>query len=224
VRTNAELGGDGDSSDARASSLMILVFWTKYTATLHGQVLKFVPCENCSTEYVYVLEREGSGVGTSVYMLNDEGAQDHAKSAADETLRSYLENDFDPVPCPVCGHYQRHMFPKLYQTRSPWGPAAMLVVLAIGCLVAVGGLYWSVAYLQQPNDHVLGRMVAAWSLTVVLGLVGVGLSVVERIKARRFDPNSEDQQARIEKGRSRAVTRAEFEQAQQREHGVDGGM
>ncbi|HET6572745.1 MAG TPA: hypothetical protein VFG68_04015 [Fimbriiglobus sp.] len=201
---------------------MILVYWTKYTATLHGQVLKFVPCENCSTEYVYVLEREGSGVGTSVYMLNDEGAQDHATSAADDTLRSYLENDFDPVPGPTCGHYQRYMFPKLQETRSPWGPAATLVVLAFGCLAAVGGLYWSIAYLQQPNDHALERMVAAWSLVVVLGLVGVGLSAIKRSQVRRFDPNSEDRQARIEKGRSRAVTRAEFEKTQQRERGAEG--
>ena len=45
----------------------IVVFWTKYTAILHGRVVKLVPCENCSTEYVYVLERESAGVGTSVY-------------------------------------------------------------------------------------------------------------------------------------------------------------
>src|SRR5947209_6173851 len=119
----------------------IVVFWTKYTATLNGRVLKLVPCENCSTEYVYVLEREGSGVGTSVYLSNPD-APDHAESAAEETLRAYLENDFDPVPCPVCGHYQRSMFPKLYETRSPWAPAARLVVLVLACLAAVGTLYW----------------------------------------------------------------------------------
>ncbi len=201
----------------------VVVFWTKYTATLHGRVLKLVPCENCSTEYVYVLEREGSGVGTSVYLLNDEGAQDHAAASAEESLQSYLQNDFDPVPGPVCGHYQRYMFPKLIETRSPWGPAAMLVVLTAGSLAAVGGLYWCIAYLQQPNDRDLWRMVAAWSLTAVLGLAGVGLSALNQLKDRRFDPNTEDQQARIEKGRSRAVTRAAFEASQSRERGAGGG-
>jgi hypothetical protein len=199
----------------------VVVFWTKYTATLNGRVLKLVPCENCSTEYVYVLEREGTGVGTSVYALNDEGARDNAASAAEESLREHLANDFDPVPCPVCGHYQRYMFPKLYETKSLWGPVAKFVVLALGCLDAVGALFWSVAYLQQPNDHALGRMVVAWSLLAVLCLIGVGLAAIERSKARRFDPNSEDQQARIERGRSRAVTRAEFEAAQQRELGAE---
>ena len=201
----------------------VVVFWTKYTATLNGRVLKLVPCENCSTEYVYVLEREGTGVGTSVYVLSDEGARDHAASAAEESLREYLANDFDPVPCPVCGYYQRYMFPKLFETKTLWGAAAMLVVLALGCLDAVGALCWSVAYLQQPNDPALGRMVMAWSLLAVLCLLGVGLAAIERSKIRRFDPNSEDQAARIARGRRRAVTRAEFEAAQQRERGGEGG-
>ena len=30
--------------------LPIPVFWTHYTATMSGQALKLVPCENCSTE------------------------------------------------------------------------------------------------------------------------------------------------------------------------------
>jgi len=162
----------------------IPVFWTKYTATLHGQVLKLVPCENCSTEYVYVLEREGSGVGTSVYMLNDDGAQGHARSAAEDTLQSYLENDFDPVPCPVCGHYQRYMFPKLLETKSLRGPAVMLVVLLIGCLDAVSALYWSVVYLQRPNDRAFERMVITWSILLIVGLVGLGLWLVKRARIR----------------------------------------
>jgi hypothetical protein len=189
----------------------VVVVWSKYTATVQGRVLKLVPCESCSTEYVYVLEREAEGVGNSVYLLNEDGARDHAEAAADDTLRDYLANDFDPVPCPACGHYQRSMFPKLYETRSPWRPAAMLAVLAAGCLDAVVGLYWTVAYLQHPTDRGLGRVVAAWSLFAALGLAGGALALAERARVRRFDPNSEDQQARIAKGRSRAVTRAEFE-------------
>ena len=51
---------------------MIPIFWTQYTATMQGRVLKVVPCENCSTEYVYIMEREASGFGTSMYMLNNE--------------------------------------------------------------------------------------------------------------------------------------------------------
>jgi hypothetical protein len=165
---------------------------------VNGRVLKLVPCENCSTEYVYVLEREGTGVGTSVYALGGERAQSNAASAADESLREYLANDFDPVPCPVCGHYQRYMFPKLYEAKSLWVPAAKFVTLALGCLGAIGALYWSAAYLQQPSDRARGRLVVAWSLLAVLCLTGLGLAAIERSRARCFDPNSADQQARIQ--------------------------
>ncbi|HKI30480.1 MAG TPA: hypothetical protein VKA46_01215 [Gemmataceae bacterium] len=189
----------------------IPVFWKQYTATVHGRVLKVVPCENCSTEYVYLIEREGSGVGTSMYGLNDEGAEGHAKSAAEDTLKSVLENDFDPVPCPACGHYQRYMFPKLLETKWLWIQAVMLVVIVFGCFSAVIALYCSVTYLERPNDHDFGKMVAAWSVLLLLCLIGLGLSNFNKFKIRHFDPNLEDQQARIAIGRSRAVTRAEFE-------------
>src|SRR5262245_47586315 len=101
--------GCGNSATC-GSSLMIPfpVFWAQYTAKVHGWCLKNVPCENCSTEYVYMIDREATGAGTSMYMLNNEGAAGHATSAASETLASVLENDFDPVPCPACGHYQRY--------------------------------------------------------------------------------------------------------------------
>ncbi len=117
---------------------VVIIHWTKHTATLNGQVLKLVPCENCSTEYVYVLEREGTGVGMSGYSLNDKEARNSAALSADESLHEYLANDFDAVPCPVCGHYQRYMFPKLYETKSLLGPVAKLVTLALGCLDAIG--------------------------------------------------------------------------------------
>src|SRR5688572_14901653 len=110
----------------------IPVVWTQYTATASGRVLKLVPCEHCSTEYVYVLEGEGEVPGNSVSLLNGGGANPHAVSAAEDALRQYLENDFDPVPCSVCGHCQRYMFPKLYG-GSPSIQFARLVVVVLGC-------------------------------------------------------------------------------------------
>jgi hypothetical protein len=192
----------------------VVVFWTNYTATVNGRVLKLVPCENCSTEYVYVLEREGTGVGTSVYKLHDDSARTHAESAAEETLRDYLANDFDPVPCPACGHYQRYMFPKLLETRSQWTLVATLAILVAVGLSAISAVYWGIHYLEQPGDRALWRLGVACSALAIIGLIAAGLSAAQRARARRFDPNAEDQRARIEKGRDRAVTRAEFEAAQ----------
>src|SRR5262245_42989292 len=189
----------------------IVVFWTKYTATAGGRVLKLVPCENCSTEYVYVLEREESGVGTSVYALTDDSAQDHAAAAAEESLQQALENDFDPVPCPVCGHYQHFMFPKLMEDRSPWAAVGGLAAMAAGVLGFVAGVYWTLAYLGQPTDAALWRMVAGWAAVGVAVLAGVGLSAARQ---GRVDPNTGGPQARITEGRRRAVTRAQFDAGQ----------
>jgi hypothetical protein len=189
-----------------------VVVWTNYTASVRGRVLKLVPCENCRTEYVYVLEREGVGAGTSVYGLYDETAHDNAQSGAQEALEQYLANDFDPVPCPACGHYQPFMFPKLIEMRSLWAAAAAVATLVVAVVSLVSVLYWCINYLARPSDHALWRLGAAASTLAVAGLVGFLLRAVERNRVRHFDPNEEENLAsRIAKGRSRAVPRAEFE-------------
>ena len=195
--------------------ILIPIFWRQYTTTMHGSALKFVPCENCSTEYVYVLERDGVGAGTSMYLLNNEGAADHAKSGAEETLKCVLANDFDPVPCPACGHYQRFMFPKLPETTGMWVHVFLVLFILIGCFNAAIAVYWLGAYLVRPNDDAFTNGVVAGSVLLPVCLIGLGLSLVQRSKIRNFDPNAGDPQARIALSRSRAVTRTEFEMGQQ---------
>ena len=193
----------------------IPVFWRQYTTTIQGRDLKIVSCENCSTEYMYVMEREASGVGTSMYMVNNEGAAGHAQSAAVDTLESVLENDFDPVPCPVCGHYQRYMFPKLLETTGMGVVFVRLAVILIGCFAAVIALKRTLEYLSNPSDAGLKNMITPWSVVPLTCLVGLGLWLLNKRKVRRFNPNAADPAARIAIGRSRAVTRAEFEKLQQ---------
>lgn len=193
----------------------IPVFWTEHTATRKGRAVKVVPCENCSTEYVYILEREASGVGTSVYALNDEGAASHAQSAAGDTLKEVLKNDFDPVPCPVCGHYQRYMFPKLRETKGMGVVVLTIALLMVGAIAALGTVKCTLDYLQERGEADFRNMITAGSVLLVVCLVGLGLSILNNRQIRRFDPNVSDQQARIAIGRSRAITRAEFEKMQQ---------
>jgi hypothetical protein len=192
----------------------VVVFWTEYTATVGGRVFKFVPCENCPTEYVYLLEREEYGFGMSMYWLNDDGARDHAAEAAQDTLRQALENDFDPVPCPACGCYQRFMFPKLLEDRTLWAAGGAAAALAVGLFGAVAGAYWTLAYLDRPADAALWRMAGAWAAVAAAGLAGAGLAAARRARERRFDPNAGDPEARLAAGRRRAVTRKDFEAGQ----------
>jgi hypothetical protein len=193
----------------------IPVFWTEYTAKAEGRILKLVTCEKCTTEYVYVMQRESVGAGTSFYHLNDGGAANHATSAADETLSDVLKNDFDPIPCPSCGHYQRFMFPKLVGNTGLWVNIALVVVSFASCLAAVSAIHRSVVYVQRSKDDDFGKMIIGWSVFLVLGIAGIGLSVLNKINVRRFDPNVGDPQRRIAIGRSRAVTLSDFETGQQ---------
>lgn len=194
--------------------VLIPIFWTQYTAKAQGRRLKFVPCENCSVEYVYVMEREATGAGTSVYMLNDQGAAGQATSGAREMLSDILENDFDPVPCPVCGCYQRFMVPKLLGHTGLWVRLVLLVVIVLGCLAVANAVFRSIDYLQHPADYDFQQLVTTGAALLLLGVAAVGLSLLNRVLIRRFNPNAGDPEGRITIGRSRAVTREEFEKGQ----------
>lgn len=190
----------------------IVVHWTNYTTTVRGRVLKLVPCEHCRTEYVYVLEREGVGEGTSAYGLVDESAQENAESGAHEILGEYLANDFDPVPCPTCGHYQRFMFPKLIETRSPWVLIATLITLGVALVSSAGVVNGLFNAINSPTKDNVWKLTGSAAVLVIAGLTGTGLWLAERKRVRRFDPNAtEDHASRLAKGRSRAMTRAEFD-------------
>jgi hypothetical protein len=72
----------------------------RYTANLTGATLKPVRCEKCYVEYVYRMDRAGSGSGTSLLFLENQGARDRATQRAASELRGLLRWDCDAVPCP----------------------------------------------------------------------------------------------------------------------------
>ena len=129
-------------------------------------------------------------------------------------MSAVLQNDFDPVPCPLCGHYQRTMFPKLLGNTGLWARLVLLAAIVLGCLATVNAVYLSISYLLHPAGDGFGSLVTAWSVLLLLGVTGFGLSIVDKVLIRRFNPNVGDPHARIAIGRSRAITREEFEKAQ----------
>jgi hypothetical protein len=60
-------------------------------------------------------------------------------------------------------------------------------------------------------------MVAGWTGFGLLVFGAIALPVLKHSKFKHFDPNLEDQSARIAVGKSRAITRAELEKARQAE-------
>src|SRR5262245_5146455 len=190
----------------------IPIYWTQYQTTMRGRALKSVTCENCLTEYLYMMERQSEGFGTSVYAIGDAEAEANAISAAQEILTSVLEKDYDLIPCPECGSFQRHMFPKLRESKWIWIQVLMIAVILIGAVDAVGVLYWAVSYLLEPSHHGISRLVMDLSILLPVCVAVIGLAFLKKYKIRKFNPNLGDPQMRIALGRSRAVTRSEYEQ------------
>jgi hypothetical protein len=106
------------------------------------------------------------------------------------------------------------MFPKLLGNTGLWARLALLVVIVLGCLAAVNAIYRSIGYLLHLANAGFELLTTSWSVLLVLGITGFGLSIVNKGLIRRFNPNVGDPQARIAIGRSRAVTREEFEKCQ----------
>jgi hypothetical protein len=190
---------------------------TTYTANMEGAQFKTVNCENCSTEFLYKMKREASGVGTSFSGVNKQGAADGAVSGAKELLHAYLENDFDAVPCPSCGHYQRYMFPKLEEAKSWWLQVLLVLALLGGSFSAVGVVYWGVLIVLGERGQTITHVVMALSVLAVACLVVFGLRYLQRARTRRFNPNAGDPEARIKLGRELAISKADFEHLQKQQ-------
>jgi hypothetical protein len=179
-----------------------------YSCSTSGAVLKLVHCECCEAQYVYRMERSAKGQGTSVWFLNNAGAA-RAASEADTQLRCMLERDVDPVPCPKCGWYQQNM---LRSARSEQGSRLLYVGVCFTLAfipAAVIGLCVNFFVGRGGQPVVSGPVFLACSaLWVVFGL---SLILAGFIVAVRYDPNTQDLEARKLIGQTRAKLREEFE-------------
>ncbi len=81
----------------------------KYTVTATGSLIKQVCCEKCNYEYQYKVQRIGTGYGTSLLWLDNDGASQRANRNASSDLDKKLARAIEPIPCPSCRWYQRNM-------------------------------------------------------------------------------------------------------------------
>ncbi len=176
---------------------MIPIYWRNVNVTVQGSVLKTVHCMNCSIDYVYQLKRRGVGTGASLYGLNNEGALDRAKDAAEANLNTLLDRDFDAVPCPICGWYQEFMIPKVRHTKWQWIVPAEIALGLVGIVLLLFAVAATVTHYGQDLSTDFASMLNAWLLFGFVASIGVSLPILRYCKFRHFDPNVEDQDARI---------------------------
>ena len=167
---------------------MIPIVWKSYRAEMTGVVLKTVQCTNCSTDYVYQMERTATGGGTSLYMLDNQGASNRASSSAKSNLESALERGFDAVPCPSCGWYQDYMIPKLRRGKWPWLTPVNVGLGIVGAIVFFTSIVMTANYFDHRDEFLVG-VVIGWTVFGSLWCIGIGLALAKYFKFRRFDPN-----------------------------------
>jgi Zn ribbon nucleic-acid-binding protein len=188
---------------------------TSYTATMKGSVLKLVACEECDAEYVYTLRRRAKGHGFSPLFFNQAGAQAQALQGAQTALQERLEHEVDEVPCPKCGHIQKHMFPMARKRYRRW--MLVLGVWLAGVSAAIILLFGLINYMFAPFGPPVPSPL--FTLVGIPGLLGLTLITAKVILASQYNPNLEDEEDRIRRGRKRASLRAEEERTKGRGRG-----
>jgi hypothetical protein len=181
----------------------------QFLATAKGREFKFVGCENCRIEYVYLLARVAEGTANTVMFIERAETQELAISRADAELRRSLSLGQDPVPCPSCGWYQQSMVPLVRAAYMAWMRFVGILILYLAVLViAIAAFAFLDAWLR---DDASSR---GWSLlwdAACLGYVGVALIAVRKYLATWVQPNESDTEKRKDLGRRLARTREEFD-------------
>src|SRR4051812_28504464 len=80
------------------------------TVPVSAHIRKSVTCEGCGLAYVYFIQAAGVGEVWNPYGHNDKGTQRRAREAGLARLHLQAEDRVAPIPCPVCGRVQQHMF------------------------------------------------------------------------------------------------------------------
>jgi hypothetical protein len=184
-----------------------------YTVFQRGTVLKGVKCESCGTEYVYALTRVSKGVAHSPYFLDNKGAQRRAGAEAQRNLEKRLARECAAAPCPRCGWVQKHMFAvargEQWGKHSQTGCSTFWVAVLFGSTLL--GVHTFTNWLPPDRHHILNQAleVVAWSLFAAAILLALGAWV----RYRRWDPNSQPVQERLERAARICMTKEELQRS-----------
>jgi hypothetical protein len=184
---------------------------TNFTATMSGTVRKWVRCEHCAAEFVYLMQRTVAGSGFIVLSIDGARASQRAQATAERQLEKSLEHDFELVPCPSCGSYQSYMVERL-RTKS----RSDLLFLAALLLMVVFGFAALLSGMELLSGQLDAAEVAARETSLLVSLlafVGAGALLYLYYKSpRRFDPNvAEGVNERIAFGKQMACLKEDYE-------------
>ncbi len=114
---------------------------------MSGKVWKPVTCQNCGCKFAYQLKRQAEGQTTDILWLNGKDkSQDIARKRSEANLERNLQQSFDVIDCPDCGHYQDNMMEQIRRDRL--GEAALM------CF-AILVLIWAMYAIFAPKNESL---------------------------------------------------------------------
>jgi hypothetical protein len=185
---------------------MFVYFGNSHTITLKGRFPKHVCCESCDHNYVYFMEREGSGQGFSILGLFGDSATQKAEERAINDLEDKAENELEVVPCPECGFLPEEMVIEARRLRLRWMHVTAIVLIPI--FVIAGLMAFSTARSAQDRD-----VATICGIIALLSFLGsVGLFLGRYLSNQNYDPNDLDEEERIEWGQSLAISLEEYEE------------
>jgi hypothetical protein len=177
----------------------------RYSVTLQGNIPRQVRCAFCQCEFVFFIKCTSHASGTSVLMLNNEGAQKRAQSSAMNGFENVAES-WPLVPCPRCGKYQEEM---VNEKKIALKNTFLLVGMIFGILI---GFIGGIPYIKDIHDHIMGAPIQQgfnfkW-LFCLPGVIIMICTFLYRIKVMNiYDPNAsaDDNQLRKQASESNAI-------------------
>jgi hypothetical protein len=196
---------------------MVFYAGMRYTSTVKGSIPKVVQCEQCNQGYVYMLQRSASGEGSSPYFLDNAGAQERAQDRARATLISNLQHGIDEVPCPHCGHVQKHMFERGRTVKYGWMRTAVIVLSIFATAVLFVTALFTVLLDSKASRDAVIAVLAFWGVFGVLFFVVLGIHLLRKKLCANYNPNARPVEERIARGRKVAIPLEEFARMMQQQ-------
>lgn len=178
--------------------LLVLGLLFHRRVTVRGRGWRSPTCERCGTEYVFTFSRT---------VTERAWTRREATRLAEEQLRRVLAGCVEPVPCPVCGHYQEDMCRVLKLGRHGWMMGATVASTLIGLCGVVFGCLAS----SKEDDFPPWVGPAAFGIGVLAIVAAVAFFRWQRRRQNEYEPNMTPAEDRIAMGRRRAVLRSDLE-------------
>lgn len=195
--------------------MVLIPYGMKYTSTMTGQAPKFVTCEKCAYQYVYLIQAVESASSTDVLFLQKDKTIEESRAMAQRLVEQTLDHAVEVVPCSKCGHIQSHMFPRARFLHLAWMRKAAVICGIGGLILMLPALLWAFAIDPLDGRHFSKFTLVLWSLVLLMFTLAGSFFLARTKGMSRFDPNAAPVETRKQSGADQSVSLEEFSQIEE---------